>query len=229
MTTHIREHRSLLAATEKRLLVWIAARLPRWVTSDHLTWLGLASMLGAGLAFASARWTLWTLPLVPVFLALNWFGDSLDGTLARVRREERPRYGYYLDHVLDLIGACGLSAGLAVSSFMNPFLAVGVLVAYLLVSAEVFLATCAQGVFRLAVFGVGPTELRLVLAIGALALMHDPHVPVGRFGTFRLFDVGGGVAIAGLTMALATAAVRNARALARADARPRRTAAELTP
>jgi len=213
MATHIRENHGLLAGAEKRLLVWLAERMPAWVTSDQLTLVGLSSMLIAGLAFAGARWTPWTLPVVVLALAANWFGDSLDGTLARVRNRQRPRYGYYVDHVIDIFGALFLLCGLALSGYMNPFLAIGMLVAYLMLSAEVFLATYAQGVFRMASFGFGPTELRIVLAIGALSLVRDPHVSLGALGSYRLFDIGGIVAIAGMAASLVMSAVRNTRAL----------------
>lgn len=213
MSAHLRENHGLLAGAEKRTLVWLAQRMPAWVTSDHLTLLGLTSMLIAGWAFALARWTPWGLALVVLALAANWFGDSLDGTLARVRNRQRPRYGYYVDHVIDIFGALFLLCGLALSGYMNPFLAIGLLVAYLMVSAEVFLATYARGIFRLASFGFGPTELRIVLAIGALSLVRDPHVSLGALGSYRLFDVGGVMAIAGMAAALVVSSVRNARAL----------------
>jgi len=213
MSAHVREHHSLLAVPEKKALVWIATRLPAWVNSDHLTLIGLTSMIAAGLAFAAARWTPWTLPLVVVALAANWFGDSLDGTLARVRNKLRPRYGFYVDHVIDIIGALFLLGGLALSGYMNPFVALGLLVAYLMVSAEVFLATHAQGVFRMASFGFGPTELRIVLAIGALYLFRDPQVSLGPFGSYRLFDFGGIIAIAGMAIAMVASAIRNTRSL----------------
>lgn len=213
MVAHIREHHSLLAVPEKRALVWMAARLPAWVSSDHLTLIGLTSMIVAGLAFAASRWTPWTLPVVVTALAANWFGDSLDGTLARVRNRLRPRYGFYVDHVIDIVGAFFLLGGLALSGYMNPFVALGLLVAYLMVSAEVFLATHAQGIFRMASFGFGPTELRLVLAAGALCLFRDPHVDLGVLGSYRLFDFGGAIAIAGMAIALVVSAVRNTRSL----------------
>jgi phosphatidylglycerophosphate synthase len=170
-------------------------------------------MLVAGLAFMAAHWTRWSLPVVVLALAANWFGDSLDGTLARVRNRQRPRYGYYVDHVIDIVGTLFLFGGLALSGYMNPFVAMGLLVAYLMVSAEVFLATHARGVFRMASFGIGPTELRIVLAIGALALLGDPRVSLGSFGAFRLFDVGGVIAIAGLAVSLVVSAIRNTRSL----------------
>jgi archaetidylinositol phosphate synthase len=214
MAEHVRDHRSVLAAAEKRLLVAIAARLPRIVTSDHLTLLAFGSMglAGAGyvLGYGDRRW-LW---LTIAALALNWFGDSLDGTLARVRRLERPRYGFYVDHVVDIVGITALLAGLAFSGFMTPVIALSLLVAYLLVAGEVFLATSVHGVFRMSFAGFGPTELRIVLAIGTFALRNDPHVNLGAIGRYPLFDAGGVVAIVGLAVALAVSVVRNARALA---------------
>ena len=216
--THVREHRSILAASEKRLLIFIAERLPRAINSDHLTTLALAAMGMAGAAFAAARWDRRALWLVVVALALNWFGDSLDGTLARVRRAERPRYGFYVDHVLDIAGTTLLFGGLACSPFMTPAIALALLIAYLLVAGEVFLATAVQGVFRMSVGGIGPTELRIILAAGAIALLRDPHVSIGPL-TARLFDVGGAVAVAGLLAAFTAAVVRNTRALAVAEPR----------
>src|SRR5262245_1766919 len=112
---HVREHRSVLAHREKQLLSWIAQRMPRWVHSDHLTSLALGAMVLAGAGYALLRWDTRGVWLVVTALAFNWFGDSLDGTLARVRRVERPRYGYYVDHVLDIVGTTLLLGGLALS------------------------------------------------------------------------------------------------------------------
>jgi archaetidylinositol phosphate synthase len=218
MSEHTREHRSILATAEKRLLISIARRIPRVVHSDHLTSLALAAMGIAGAAFAAARWDRRALWLVVAALALNWFGDSLDGTLARVRRTERPRYGFYVDHVLDIVGATLLFAGLASSTFMHPGIALASLIAYLLVAGEVFLATAVRGVFRMSFYGIGPTELRILLAAGAIALFRDPHVALGPF-TVRLFDLGGLIAITGMTIAFAAAVVRNTTALAVAEPR----------
>src|SRR5882672_9037657 len=214
--THVREHRSVLAAAEKRLLIFLAERLPGSVNSDHLTTLALAAMGLAGAAFAAARWDRRALWLVVVALALNWFGDSLDGTLARVRRAERPRYGFYVDHVLDILGTTLLVAGLACSPFMTPTIALALLTAYLLVAGEVFLATAVHGVFRMSVGGVGPTELRIILAMGAIALLRDPHLSIGPL-TVRLFDFAGTLAVAGLLGAFFIAVLRNTSALAVAE------------
>ena len=219
MTHHVRVHQSLLASSEKQLLIRIANRLPPWINSDHLTLLALAAMALAGAGYALARWDHRGLWLVVAALAVNWFGDSLDGTVARVRHVERPRYGFYVDHVLDIVGITLLLAGLACSGFMTPVIALALLVAYLLVAGEVFLATAVNGVFRMSFASVGPTELRILLAIGTVALFRDPHVNLGALGSVRLFDLGGLVATAGMGVTLAVAVSRNAMALARLEPR----------
>jgi phosphatidylglycerophosphate synthase len=219
--TEIREHGSVLAGVEKMALVWMAQRLPRWVNSDHLTLLGFAAMLLAGIAYWVANRNPLALLFVVLALALNWFGDSLDGTLARVRNRQRPRYGFYVDHVLDLVGTFFLLGGLALSGYMNPLLALGMLAAYLTAAAEEFLATHVRRVFHLSFLGFGPTELRIILAVGTLYLLYKPWVHLGSLGVFRLFDVGGVVAIAGLALKLLVSAVRNTHALYLAERLPR--------
>jgi len=208
-TMHTREQGSILTAAERHALVWMAKRLPPWVSSDQLTLLGFTAMLLAGVGYWLANRNPLALWLVVVGLAVNWFGDSLDGTLARVRDRQRPRYGFYVDHVLDLVGAFFLLSGLALSGYMSPFLALGLLVAYLMVNAELFLATHVQRVFCLSFLSIGPTELRIILAVGTLCLLHKPWVHLGSIGVFRLFDVGGMIAIAGLALRLVVSAIRN--------------------
>ena len=194
---HTREHRSLLAGAEKRLLIALAQRLPPWTTSDHLTLVALLAMPVAGGCFARIPHAPWSAAAFVVALACNWFGDSLDGTLARVRDQQRPRYGYYVDHVIDLAGAAALFAGIGASGLMHSSIAIALAAAYFLVAAESYLSTHARGVFRLSFAGFGPTELRIVLAAGAVIVVHKPWVEV--FGVHaRLFDVGGLVAIAGI-------------------------------
>ncbi len=224
---HIREHRSLLAEAEKRLLIRIARRLPAAINSDHLTLLALLAMAGAGIAFSGIRTTAWSAVWFVVALAVNWFGDSLDGTVARVRNHQRPRYGYYVDHVVDLAGTAALVGGMAASGLMTPAIAIGVLAAYFLVSAESYLATHTVGVFRISFAGVGPTELRILLAIGASAVAIDPWATLaGR--QFLLLDVGGSVAMVGLCTVFIVSALRNARALYAAEPLPRTTARPVT-
>lgn len=221
--THSRINDGLLAQVERRTLLWLAHRLPARIHSDHLTALAVVGTAVASMSFALARWFPVALAGVVAGLALNWFGDSLDGTLARVRRQERPRYGYYVDHVLDVVGAAMLMGGLACSGYMTPLVALAVLVAYLLVSAEVFLSTAVGGVFRMSFVRVGPTELRVLIAAGALSLLRWPTVALPGLGQVHVFDVAGVVATAGLLLALATSAVLMGRQLYLAE--PRRPAA----
>ena len=218
---HVRHHDSILASAEKRLLLWIARRLPAWVNADHLSLLGVLAMLGVGLSFWAASWDQRALIFVLAGLVLNWFGDSLDGTLARVRKQQRPRYGYYVDHVLDLVGTLFLLGGLAASEFMSPVIGLGLLIAYLMVSAEIYLATHVLGVFRLSFLKVGPTELRLLLAAGTMFLLYKPVVGLGELGAFNLFDVGGLVGILGLALTFTVSALRHTRRLYGAEPRPR--------
>jgi archaetidylinositol phosphate synthase len=218
--SHVRDHRSVLAAAETRVLVWIAARLPGWVSSDQLSCLGLVAMAAAGAAFASMRLAPAAAFGVAAALAANWFGDSLDGTLARVRNQPRPRYGFYVDHVLDIAGTAFLLGGMACSGRMTPVVALAALGAYLMVSAESYLATHALGVFRMSFLGFGPTELRMLLAAGALAAMPDPRVGLGPFGAPRLLDFGGVIAAGGLLAAFAFNAIRHASRLYQAEPLP---------
>jgi len=223
--SHIRENRSMLAAAEKRLLVWIARNLPHSINSDQLSALALISMVGAGVSFALISYSPWFAVLIIALLVLNWFGDSLDGTLARVRDQQRPRYGFYVDHVIDLAGTFAVVAGMALSGAMTPAIGFALLAVYVMVAAETFLATHSVGVFRMSFAGFGPTELRLVLAAGAIKVASSPTVELmGR--KFQLLDAGGVVAIIGLGVAFVVSAVRNGAALYRAEPLPRPDSAE---
>jgi archaetidylinositol phosphate synthase len=205
-----RVQQSFLAAAEKRALVWMAERTPAWINSDHLTVLGFVAQVMAGASYALARGNRYWLLGGIVFLALNWLGDSLDGTLARVRQRQRPRYGFYVDHIIDSFGALGLMGGLALSGYMHPYIAMGLLVAFLLLSIQSYLAAYALGEFRLSFWSFGPTELRLLLAVGNLALLRWPIVLKGHY---RLFDVGGVIGLVGMAAMLVFFTVRNTRRL----------------
>jgi len=220
MKVHTRDNHSVLAAVEKRLLIWIAHRLPAWVHSDHLTVLALAGMAMSAAGYVLTNWDVRGLWLAVAGLFVNWFGDSLDGTLARVRRLERPRYGFYVDHVVDILGATLLFGGLAGSPYMSATVAIGVLAAYLLISAEVYLSTAVQGIFRMSFAGFGPTELRILLAVGTGLLSRNPHLTLGPLGDIAMFDVGGVIGGAGLVIAMLMGAARTTRALARAEPAP---------
>jgi archaetidylinositol phosphate synthase len=207
---------SLLAPLEKRCLIWLAHRTPPWIHSDHLTALGLVSLLGAGLSYWYARWSPVGLLLVILCLAFNWLGDSLDGTLARVRNRQRPRYGFYVDHVVDAFGTFFLLGGLALSGYMSERIAMGLLIAYFMLSIEVYLATYTIGTFHLSFWKFSPTELRILLAIGNLVLLVRPMARIAGH-EYRLFDVGGLVGIIGMGLMLISAVIRHTAYLYRAE------------
>jgi archaetidylinositol phosphate synthase len=210
---------SFLAPIEKQCLIWLAHRTPRFIHSDHLTALGLLALGGAGLSYWYARWNRLGLALGILCLALNWLGDSLDGTLARVRNRQRPRYGFYVDHVVDAFGTLFLLSGLALSGYMSRSIAAGLLIVYFMLSIEVYLATYTIGTFHLSFWKFSPTELRILLMIGSVALYYCPVVAIlGRH--YLLFDVGGAVGVLGMALMLAAAVVRHTAYLYRAERLP---------
>ncbi len=218
-TDMLRVQESWLAAVEKRVLISLAVRTPIRINPDHLTALGLTAQLCAGVCYALAKWNRYWLLGVIACLALNWLGDSLDGTLARVRQRLRPRYGFYVDHMVDTFGAVALMAGLALSGYMHPWIAIGLLVAFLMLSIQSYLATHALGEFRLSFWRFGPTELRILLAVGNVALLWKPNVHL--FGcTFRLFDVGGAIGLAGMALMLVVFTLNNTARLYQEDRIP---------
>ena len=214
-----RIQQSFLANLEKRTLIWLAARTPAWINSDHLTVLGLVSMAGAGAAYWWSGTNRIGLVVVILCLALNWFGDSLDGTLARFRDHSRPRYGFYVDHIVDAFSALFLLGGLGLSGYMAPAVALGLLVAYLMLSVEIYLASYTLGDFKISYFKMGPTELRILLSIGNLALLWKSTVHLfGR--AHRLFDVAGTLGISGMLLIMVISAVHNTTRLYRQEPIP---------
>jgi len=214
-----RKQLSMLASMEKKTLIWLAHRLPRWVNSDHLTLLGFAAMFAAGLGYWLASYDRRALIGVIVALVINWFGDSLDGTVARVRNRLRPRYGFYVDHVTDAIGTSFLMGGLALSSYMSPYIALGLLIAFLLLSIEVYLTTYTIGSFHLSFWSFGPTELRVLLCIGNIALFWRQTVTIAG-QRYLLFDVGGAIGICGMIAMLIWSSLRHTRELYNAERLP---------
>ena len=173
----------------------------------------------AGVCYYLARFNPLALIGAVVCLGINWFGDSLDGTLARVRDQQRPRYGFYVDHMVDSFGAILLIGGMGLSGYMSGTIAMALIIAYFLLSIEIYLATYTVGVFRLS-FGVwGPTELRIVLAFGTLVLFKKPIVSIGDT-KYLLCDVGGVVAIAGMTIFAIYSTIRNTIRLYREERLP---------
>ncbi|HVT96296.1 MAG TPA: CDP-alcohol phosphatidyltransferase family protein [Acidobacteriaceae bacterium] len=206
-----RIHRTLTAGAEKRLLLWMAERAPRWVTSDGLTALGLSAQVAAGACYALARWDRRALIPGIGFIVLNWLGDSLDGTLARVRQQQRPRYGFYVDHVVDIFGSAALLGGLAVSGLVHGWVAAAMLVTFLLLAGESYLATYTLGRFEMSQGWFGPTELRILLIAANLRLLFSPWITVLGH-RWMLFDVGGAIGAAGmLGMAVMVAARHTAQ------------------
>ncbi|HXP79360.1 MAG TPA: CDP-alcohol phosphatidyltransferase family protein [Verrucomicrobiae bacterium] len=207
---------SFTVAAERKALAWLAARLPARVNSDHLTLLGFVAMFLAGASYAFARTHRAGLILATLFLALNWFGDSLDGTLARLRNRQRPRYGFYVDHMIDTFGGLFLMGGLAISGFVDWRIALGMFVAFLMLSVQVYLATYTVGTFQLSFAKFGPTEIRILLALGNLALWFHPDARIFA-SPYRIFDVGGIVAIAGMSLMLVISTIFNTVKLYRAE------------
>ncbi|HEY2471213.1 MAG TPA: CDP-alcohol phosphatidyltransferase family protein [Terracidiphilus sp.] len=203
-----RINESLTAGYEKRALMWMAERAPHWLTSDQLTALGLISQIGAGVFYGMARYNKYQLIGVIVCIVLNWFGDSMDGTLARVRNQQRPRYGFYVDHMVDVLGATAMMCGLGISGFVHWPVAIAMLVGFLLLAAESYLATYTLACFKMSQGWFGPTEIRILLILGNLALLHSPYATV--FGRrFLLFDIGGAIAAALMAVMVVITAARH--------------------
>jgi phosphatidylglycerophosphate synthase len=227
-----REPTFLLAKPEKRVLRWIATRLPRWILPNDLTILGVLAAFGICAAYPLSNESVAWLWVASGLLVVHWLGDSLDGTLARVRRIERPRYGFYLDHLVDAVSTAAIGIGLGLSPFMLLSVGTLVVVAYLMLSINVYLESYALGRFSIGYGLIGPTELRLILiALNiALALHLGLDFSIGHLN-MTVFDLVG-LALAGTMIALLVGRViRNLRELARREpgasrrrkpARPRR-------
>lgn len=214
--TALRVHTALTAPLEKRLLTWMARRVPAGISPDHLTGLALASQMLAGVAYVLSSKDARALWFVNCFLVLNWLGDSLDGTLARIRKQQRPRYGFYVDHMADTFGALALMAGLGCSGYVHWQIAAGMLVCFYSLSIESYLATYTIGRFHLSHGIFGPTELRILLATGNALLYAHAYVNIAS-RRFLLFDVGGAVGIAGMAMMVLAAAARHTALLYREE------------
>jgi archaetidylinositol phosphate synthase len=208
-----RVNQALTASTEKRALQWMAYRAPRWLSSDQLTVLGLTAQIGAGVGYALSRYNRYALLLVILCLVLNWFGD---GTLARVRCQQRPRYGFYVDHMVDIFGSVVLMCGLGFSGFVHWQIAIAMLIAFLLLSSESYLATYTLSHFQLSQGIFGPTEIRILLIVGNLALLRSPYSTL--FGhRMLLFDLGGTIASACMFATAILLAVRHTAQLYREE------------
>jgi phosphatidylglycerophosphate synthase len=203
----MREKKFLLAVPEGRVLEWIARRLPGWVKPDHLTALGVVASIAVAAAYVLSNGDETWLWAASALLVVHWLGDSLDGTLARVRKSERPRYGYYLDHLVDAFATAAIGIGLGLSPYMLLTVGLAIVVAYLILSINTYLETHAFGVFTLGYGRFGPTEARLMLiAVNTLLVL-------GIVGNGVLDLLGIGLAAA-MIAALIGRAGRNLRRLA---------------
>ncbi len=215
---HQREPKYLLRPFEAYVLPRLAALLPRWVLPDHMTVVGIVSALAIGVCYAFSGQSPNYLWAANVLWIVNWVGDSLDGTLARVRRIERPRYGYYLDHIVDMFAAAFVCIGLGLSPYLLLSVALAILLGFYLMSINVYLETFVMGGFQFGYDYIGPTEVRvvLILAGSALALGFEPvielkNVPLGTL------DLLGLLGVLAMILLLGRRIVRNLRHLARLE------------
>lgn len=211
-----RLQKSFLTPLERKALDWLTRHMPAWVSSDQLTLLGFAAMLGAGACYWLAQWWPQGLLIVNVLLAVNWFGDSLDGSLARARNKQRPRYGFYVDHIVDAFGILSILCGLALSGYMTWTVAMAFLVTYFMLSIDVYLATYTIGTFKMSFYKFGPTELRILLAVGNTVAFLRPRARV-LGGEYLFFDVCTVIAIALMAVVIVVSVARNTITLYRAE------------
>lgn len=204
----------VLSEVEKKLLVRLAGRLPRGVLPDHLTLLGMfgSVLVTAGYLLSNqAAWWLW---IANLGFVVNWFGDSLDGTTARVRKIQRPRYGFYLDHLTDAFSTLAIGLGLGLSPYMLLSVGLAIVAGYLVLSINVYLESQVLGDFRFGYGVVGPTEARLVLmGLNTVAAVVGP-VPFTVFGVgATVFDLAGVAAVLAMMLMLIRRVARNLKQL----------------
>lgn len=213
-----REMQFVLAAPEKRFLTWLAAYVPRGIRSNHLTVLGTLGALAAGTGYAlSTRHAAW-LWLASAGLVFNWLGDSLDGTLARVRQTQRPKYGYYLDHIVDAFSTTVIGLGIGLSPYVDVGIALGLVVAYLALSINVYLESTVFGVFRLAYGRVGPTEVRILLVLlNTAVVIYEAFSVTRSVSLSKVANLGMTVVLIGMVAVLVARFARNVYRLAKLE------------
>lgn len=213
-----REAAFVLARVEKRALIAIAERLPGAMLPDHMTLIGMFGSICVAVAYVLSRdhpaW-LWG---ASAGLVINWFGDSLDGTLARVRRIQRPRYGFYLDHLTDAFAILAVGLGLGLSPYMLLATSLSIVIAYLILSINIYLETHVFGTFRLGYARFGPTEGRIVLILlNTFALLIGP-IPFTVFGVVgTVFDLVGLLGAFTMTAMLLRRVAKNLTTLAKLE------------
>ncbi len=189
---------SILSRGEKKLLVWLAQKQPRWVTSDFLTFVGVAGAVLATVGGLLSRIDAEYLWITSFGLAVNWYGDSLDGTLARIRDTQRPVYGFFIDHTLDALATCFVCVGLGLSPMIRLDVALLMLAGYLCLSIYTYVCTIIINEFRLTYGKLGPTEVRILLVVIVTLYMYTPWATIHYnicgedWGVFDI--IGGAVA-----------------------------------
>lgn len=186
---HRRINLILLGPLERRILPWMANRLPSWITPDHMTYLGRYSAVMVGLAYWLTTFSYDWLWLASAGLLLNWVGDSLDGTLARVRHIERERYGFFVDHYSDTVAVSFICLGMGFSPIMDVRIALALMIAYFAMMTLVYLVTLSRDVFKISFAGVGPTEVRIVIIVCNTIVFFTNNPPLTINGlSLTLFD-----------------------------------------
>lgn len=220
---------SLLNAVEKKALVWLAERQPKWVDSDMLTYVGHVGAAVVAMGFVLANINVNFLWISILGFVINWYGDSLDGTLARVRKQQRPIYGFYIDHTTDAINEVLMFMGAGLSPFMHFNLACVALVIYLMLTLNVAMNAHLKGEFRLTYAKLGPTELRLICILACLLLIGvkslrtfalDVPWGAGVF-TMRILDMVGTVILVGLVIIYFVTIIQDARYYSKTDPKPK--------
>ena len=213
-----REMQFLLAGPEKRLLTALTAYVPRTIRSNHLTVLGTFGAVAAGAGYALSSATSAWLWLATLGLAINWLGDSLDGTLARVRQTQRPKYGYYLDHIVDAFSTAVIGLGIGLSPYVDVGIALGLVVAYLALSINVYLESTVFGVFRLAYGKIGPTEVRIILVLlNTAVLVYEATTATRSLALARFANWGMTAVLVGMVAVLVARFARNVYRLAKLE------------
>ena len=226
----VRIQNSILNGVEKKALVWLAERQPRWVVSDVLTIVGIigAAMIAAGFILSDTNINWLCLSIAGFFV--NWYGDSLDGTIARVRNTQRPIYGYYLDHTVDIINEAFMFIGIGLSSLMRMDIALMIFILYLCLTLNVSINAHLKSEFKLTYGKMGPTEFRLIACILILVIMYvkpirEFHASVTLFGrdiAVGSLDIAGLVILAVLTIIYINTVIKDTKGYSKIDPMPER-------
>lgn len=218
---HKRVNDILLGPLERPALRWLAAHLPSWVTPDTCTWIGILGSVLIAVCYALSGWNRNFLWLASLGYVVNWFGDSLDGTLARFRHIERPRYGFFIDHTTDAISQMLIFVGLGLTPYVHFSVACLTLIAYLMLSVLVYVRTCVEGEFKISYGKLGPTEIRVLAILLNTAMyfggVQTWNLSLGALGQWQFtpYDLAA-VAVAVLLLAFfMVTAVQETRRLAR--------------